>query len=112
MHPRHRTHHHTNSSFGGEGPLSLLISRAILQKAWRAIIDRHLAPVDLAALGQMPVTEAEVLALARDAWKDPAFRNQKKIAWQTWAQQKYRKLASDRRTPSTLTTNNDANKHQ
>ena len=69
-----------------------------LQKAWRAIIDRHLPAEDLAALGRMPITEAEVLTLAKDAWKDPALRNQKKIAWQTWAQQKYRKLASDRRT--------------
>ncbi|MBC8002482.1 MAG: ABC transporter substrate-binding protein [Opitutaceae bacterium] len=83
-----------------------------LQKAWRAIIDRHLTPVDLAELGQMPVTEAEVLALAKDAWKDPALRNQKKIAWQSWAQQKYRKLASDRRAPSGLTTSNDANKRR
>ena len=65
-----------------------------LQAAWRAVIARQLGPADLAELGRMPLTEAEALKLATTEWKDPAVRNLKKIEWQSWAQDKYRKLAS------------------
>lgn len=60
-----------------------------LQAAWKKIHRR----ADLVReLGRMPITEAEALALAKGAWKDPRVRNRKKIEWQTFAQHKYGKL--------------------
>ena len=64
-----------------------------LQKAWRRVVARNLPAEDLAQLGRMPLSEADAFKLAA-AWKDPAVRNLKKIEWQSWAQEKYRKLAS------------------
>jgi ABC-type Fe3+ transport system substrate-binding protein len=61
-----------------------------LIEAWRAVIRRGARPEELADLGRMPLTEHGLMELAASAWKDPAFRNQKKIAWQRWAQEKYR----------------------
>lgn len=75
----------------------LVDTHSELQSAWRALIARKLPPADLAALGQMPVTETEALQLAAGPWKDPAVRNQKKIQWQSWARAKYRRLAGDAR---------------
>ena len=63
-----------------------------LQAAWRAIIKRGSTEADLTELGRMPITEAEALQLAAKEWKKPAIRNLKKIEWQSWAQEKYRKL--------------------
>lgn len=63
-----------------------------LQGAWRAVIRRGLNAADLQELGRVPLTEAEGLRLAATGWKDPALRNQKKIEWQQWALQKYRRL--------------------
>jgi iron(III) transport system substrate-binding protein len=68
-----------------------------LQAAWRALLRRGITPVALAELGRVPVTESEALALARGQWHDPAVRNQKKIEWQTWAQEKYRHARLDRK---------------
>jgi spermidine/putrescine-binding protein len=69
-------------------------THAELKEAWAAIIKRGARPEEMAALGTVPLTEAEALALAKKEWKDPAFRNAKKIEWQTWAQKKYRALAA------------------
>jgi len=63
-----------------------------LQAAWRAIIKRGSPAGDLTELGRVPITEAEALELAAKEWKKPAVRNLKKIQWQSWAQEKYRKL--------------------
>lgn len=63
-----------------------------LQTAWRAVIKRGLRDADLRELGRVPLTEAEGLKLAAKEWKDPAIRNQRKIEWQQWALQKYRRL--------------------
>jgi hypothetical protein len=38
-----------------------------------------------------------MLKLAAGEWKDPAFRNRKKIEWQGWAQAKYRGLVEGRK---------------
>ena len=38
------------------------------------------------------LTEAGALQLARNEWNNPTQRNLKKIEWQTWAQEKYRRL--------------------
>ena len=61
--------------------------------AWKNIIGRHLQPEEVAELGRMPLSEREALQLAAGDWKKPAVRNGKKIEWQTWAQEKYKRLA-------------------
>lgn len=68
-----------------------------LQYAWRAVIQRGLNAADLLELGRMPITDAEALKLATGSWKDPAVRNAKKIEWQSWAQDKYHRLANGSR---------------
>jgi ABC-type Fe3+ transport system substrate-binding protein len=74
---------------------ALLVDRhPELKAAWRAILKRGHAAADCKALGRPPLTEAEALALANGSWKDAALRNRKKIEWQSWAQQKYRRLAT------------------
>jgi ABC-type Fe3+ transport system substrate-binding protein len=65
-----------------------------LRAAWRAVIARHLPAADLTALGRMPITADEALKLAAGPWKDPSFRNARKIEWQRWARDKYRKLCA------------------
>src|SRR5438445_4312906 len=67
-----------------------------LQLAWSAMIRRGLSETDRAELGCMPITETEALQLSVGPWKNAVVRNQKKIEWQTWAQQKYRRIAKGR----------------
>jgi ABC-type Fe3+ transport system substrate-binding protein len=71
----------------------LVDTHSELQAAWRTIIARGLPASELVELGRMPLAEPEALKLATGAWNDPATRNLKKIQWQAWAQEKYRKLA-------------------
>jgi len=71
----------------------LVDTHSELQAAWRTIIDRRVPPGDVLELGRAPLTESEALKLAGGAWKDPAVRNLKKIEWQSWAQNKYRRIA-------------------
>lgn len=80
----------------------LVDTHSELQTAWRAVIDRKLNPADVAELGRVPLTEAEANELAAEKWKDAGFRNRKKIEWQAWAQQKYRRLVE---APATASTN-------
>jgi ABC-type Fe3+ transport system substrate-binding protein len=61
--------------------------------AWKSIIRRNLQAEDLAELGKMPLSADEALQLAAGDWKKPEIRNRKKIEWQTWAQEKYKRLA-------------------
>jgi iron(III) transport system substrate-binding protein len=70
----------------------LVDTHAELQRAWRAAIRRGITPEVLRDLGTVPITEAEGLKLAAGPWKDPAIRNRKKIEWQQWALEKYRRL--------------------
>src|SRR5262249_37618908 len=65
-----------------------------LQSAWRAVIQRGAKAEELAELGRVPLTEAEAFQLATNEWKSAEFRNLKKIEWQSWAQQKYRRMAA------------------
>jgi ABC-type Fe3+ transport system substrate-binding protein len=67
-----------------------------LQRAWSSIIRRGLSEVDRAELGRMPVSETEAIQLSAGPWKNAVVRNQKKIEWQTWAQEKYRRIARGR----------------
>ena len=93
-----------NSKLGGDrrevvaalfGTL-LVDTHTELQAAWRAVIRRGLAAGDIAELGRAPLSEPEALALASGGWKDPAARNARKIEWQIWARNKYRKLCESR----------------
>ena len=70
----------------------LVDTHSELQAAWRTVIRRGLRAEDLKELGRMPITETEALQLAQTDWKKPATRNQKKIEWQRWAMEKYRRL--------------------
>ena len=64
-----------------------------LQAAWKRV---NRQPDLVHRLGEMPLTEAEALTLAKGPWKDASIRNRKKIEWQTFAQHKYRKLCESR----------------
>lgn len=64
-----------------------------LKKAWKAVIDRGSKPAEIAALGKMPVTEAEALALAAK-WEDEVLRNKKINEWTELARAKYKKIAA------------------
>jgi ABC-type Fe3+ transport system substrate-binding protein len=70
----------------------LVDTHAELKAAWREIIARGLRPSDLVELGRPPLSEAEALRLASTGWKNAALRNRKKIEWQNWAKEKYRRL--------------------
>jgi hypothetical protein len=74
----------------------LVDTHSELQSAWRAVIRRGLQPEDVAELGSVPLTEEQTLKMAAGEWKDAAFRNRKKIEWQSWAQSKYRGLVEGR----------------
>ena len=63
-----------------------------LKAVWREVIARGCRPSDLVELGRPPLSEAEALKLASTDWKNPAIRNRKKIEWQNWAKEKYRRL--------------------
>jgi ABC-type Fe3+ transport system substrate-binding protein len=63
-----------------------------LRAAWRSLTTRKSHAEALAELGLPPIQEAEALKLAQTEWKQPAVRNRKKIEWQTWAENKYRRL--------------------
>src|SRR5262249_6701997 len=64
-----------------------------LQSAWRAVIQRGTKAEEVAELGSVPLRGAEGVPPATKQWKNPEFRNLKKIEWQSWAQQKYRRVA-------------------
>lgn len=66
-----------------------------LRRAWRRLIQQGLPPGAIRQLGAAPLTESDALALAKGDWKQPAVRNRKKIEWQTWAENKYHRLASN-----------------
>jgi iron(III) transport system substrate-binding protein len=66
-----------------------------LRAAWRRVIARKLPPEALRELGRPPLGQTEALELARGAWKKPAVRTRMKNDWQNWAEEKYRRIASD-----------------
>jgi iron(III) transport system substrate-binding protein len=63
-----------------------------LRAAWQAVIRRGCPSNEVARLGQTPLTEREALEMAKGPWKEPTFRNRKKIEWQRWALEKYHAL--------------------
>lgn len=64
-----------------------------LQKAWRSAIRLGLNEERLMELAAPPVSEAELVRLGREKWSDPVFRNQTRMNWQRWAQEKYHRLS-------------------
>lgn len=71
----------------------LVDTESELRAAWRSIIQRGAVASERAALGRMPISESEALSIAKSDWKDASYRNRQKLAWQIWAQEKYRRLA-------------------
>jgi ABC-type Fe3+ transport system substrate-binding protein len=64
-----------------------------LRAAWSAVIRRGMKEADRVDLGRMPLSDADAAKLVESEWSDPIARNRNKIAWQRWAQRKYRALA-------------------
>ena len=71
----------------------IIDSHKDLVNAWKAIgkcknpAKREAA---IAVLTQMPITEEEAMALAKDAWKDPTVRNEKIKEWGQFAKAKFK----------------------
>lgn len=60
------------------------------------VIDTHEEAVRAVGnLAEMkpPLTEEEVMTMAREKWDDPHYRNRQSIEWQRWAREKYRQLS-------------------
>lgn len=64
-----------------------------LQATWAAVVRRGVPEAELRELATVPMTESEVFALGSGGWKTNAVRLQKRIEWQSWARDKYRRLA-------------------
>lgn len=64
-----------------------------LQTTWASVVRRGMQESDLRELVTVPMTEAEVFALGSGGWKTNSVRLQKRIEWQSWARDKYRRLA-------------------
>ena len=60
-----------------------------LKEAWRAIIDAGMPEPAIKKLTELPVTEAEIMALAK-RWKDQQLRNDKIREWIEFGRAKYR----------------------
>jgi len=64
--------------------------KSLLDQAWRAALADGFTEADWHRLAAMPVTQKEAMVLAREKWRDPAFRNQKLNEWARFARNKYR----------------------
>ncbi len=71
----------------------LVDTQGELQEAWRTVRANGMRSAELAALGRPLMGEAELLQLAQTGWKSNSFRLQKKVEWQAWARDKYRRIA-------------------
>ncbi|MBM3887577.1 MAG: extracellular solute-binding protein [Verrucomicrobia bacterium] len=67
-----------------------------LVAAWRALIARGLwdDPQAVAELSRLPLSEEDVTRLAAGKWKDPLLRARKCVDWQSWARDKFRRIAA------------------
>ena len=68
-------------------------AHAALQRRWRRAMEEGNLERVLPALGAVPITEEESLALG-DRWRDQAFRNRTLLAWSRLAAEKYGSGAS------------------
>ena len=71
----------------------LIDTHSELKLAWSRVVEHGMADADLRDLGSAPISEAEVFALGAEQWKNPSFRLGKRIEWQTFSRDKYRRLA-------------------
>lgn len=62
-----------------------------LVQAWKAVIKGGMKEEALKELVKIPITEDEAMKLARERWKDQAFRNIKITEWTNFAREKYAK---------------------
>ena len=79
-----------NDLFG----ILIIDSHTDLVDAWKAIgecKDVEKRDAAIAALVEMPITEAEAMQVAADKWKDPIYRNEKIKEWGQFAKQKFQK---------------------
>ena len=63
-----------------------------LSAAWKAVIRRGLRPEEVKALCEPPVSEQELLTLARTQWSKPDVRDRILSEWTRRAQERYRAL--------------------
>ena len=78
-----------NDLFG----ILIIDSHKDLVNAWKAIEkskDPTKRDAAIAVFTKMPITEAEAMALARGAWKDPEIRNEKIKEWGQFAKEKFK----------------------
>jgi hypothetical protein len=68
----------------------IIDQKSLLDQAWSAALADGLTDAEWERLASMPVSESEATRLAREKWKDPAFRNQKLNEWALFARNKYR----------------------
>lgn len=71
----------------------IINSHKDLVNAWKAIQkckDPAKRDAAIAILTKMPITEAEAMELAKDAWNDPTVRNEKIKEWGQFAKEKFK----------------------
>jgi len=68
----------------------IIDQKALLSRAWKAALVDGAAGGEFSRLAAMPVSEEEAMRLAREKWREPAFRNQKLNEWTQFARDKYR----------------------
>lgn len=71
----------------------IIDSHKDLINAWKAIKkckDPAKREAAIAVLTQMPITEAEAMALAQEQWQDPKVRNEKIKEWGQFAKEKFK----------------------
>ena len=70
---------------------SLIIDqKSLLDQAWSAALADGFTETEWERLASMPVSESEAMGLAREKWRDAAFRNQTLNEWALFARNKYR----------------------
>lgn len=70
----------------------MIDTHAELVAAWQAVIKRNLPAADVRKLCAVPITEQEASDLAREKWKDTAFRNKTIAEWIDLARKRYADL--------------------
>jgi len=72
---------------------TLIDTHRDLVAAWRAVKDRPPGSRRIAELTAPPLSEEELLRLARERWDDAAFRARTRARWTAEARERYRRIA-------------------